>query len=150
MAGRPQNLTPAVALRGNTRNLQTGAYARLLLGDRAEQLADALRETAPIATPADDAAFALCGMLLAQLERANVALLRAQGLEAETRARGGAPGKADREQHYRLSADARGWSNSVRRLLNDLGMTPMSRAALGFDLARTEDIVTQLRERYTA
>jgi hypothetical protein len=51
----------------------------------------------------------------------------------------------------KLRSDALGWANAARRLLNDLGLTPTSRARLGLNVARTRRgaaLEEHLRERY--
>lgn len=113
---------------GNAAAVRHGAYATLALGPRVDQLADELRGIVPAYTPSDEPALRLLGLALARLERVETALSDAK------------PG-----ERQRLRQDALGWANAARRLLNDLGMTPTSRARLGLDISRTGSIVRQVQ-----
>ena len=104
---------------GHELSVRHGAYAVVLLGPRVEELADELRPVVPVFAAADEVALRLLALTLSRLERAEEALAAVE------------PGEAGR-----LRQDALGWANSARRLLNDLGMTPTSRAGLGLDLSR--------------
>lgn len=110
---------------GHDVSLRHGAYADLRLGDRVAELADELRPLVPAGRPADEVALRLLALCLARIEAAHAALEKAKPAELAT-----------------LESDARGWTNTARRLLSDLGMTPTARARLGLDVARTAQSVT--------
>jgi hypothetical protein len=110
---------------GNTASVRHGSYAVVKLGPRVDELADELRELVPGFRPADEVALRLLGVCLARIEAASTALEEAGPVELE-----------------RLRQDLRGWLNTARRLLNDLGMTPTARARLGLDVARMTQAVT--------
>jgi hypothetical protein len=120
---------------GNELHRTHGAYASTLrLGERVSELAVEIRDSVPVYSPADEVVVRLLAVTLARIERASVAIDRvddeAEGKEIDAYA--GARG----EQLQRLRSDLRGWINSARRLANDLGLTPTSRAKLGLDIAR--------------
>ena len=93
-----------------------------------DELADELRPVVPSYSSSDEPAVRLLSLAFARLERAQVALDEAKPDEA---------GK--------LRSDALGWANAARRLLNDLGMTPTSRARLGLNIGRGESVVRRLQ-----
>jgi hypothetical protein len=95
-----------------------GAYATLRLGARAPEIADALRGDVPGYRASDEPTLLLLGVTLARIEAAVAAVDDAVPAELE-----------------RLRSDLRGWVNTARRLLNDLGMSPTARARLGVDVA---------------
>ena len=130
--------------KGNDTAVRHGARARLKLAPRAEQIAASLREVAPIASPADDATIDLLAMVLAQVERATLVLGAIQARELERVQSGGNLDPADRDDLRRLASDARSWTNTALRYFEALGLTPLSRAKLGLDVARTEDTLAQL------
>lgn len=102
----------------NTAALTHGSYATVRLTPRARELEDELRELVPFYTPAYAPVVALAALTLARIERASAAL------EEE----------GDGERLARLAQDLRGWISTSRRLLNDLGLSPSSQAALARDL----------------
>lgn len=104
---------------GHELTLRHGAYADVALGPRVDELSGELEQLVPAYSPSDAIAVRLLGLALARLERAEAALEAAAPADMA-----------------RLRTDALGWANSARRLLNDLGMTPTSRARLGLDLSR--------------
>jgi hypothetical protein len=133
---------------GNTLSRTHGSYGRLSLAPRAQALADEIRQVVPLHSPADEPAIAALALILAQLERASIALAQADELLGEERS---LAAYTDRTQMFeRLRADARGWANTARRYFNDLGMTPTSRAKLGLNVARGrgEALRLHLAERY--
>lgn len=103
---------------GNDVAVRHGAYATVKLGARVDELAAELRELVPGYRAADEPMLRIACVALARLEASMVALEDAK------------PGELER-----LQADARGWLNSLRRILNDLGMSPSARARLGVDVA---------------
>lgn len=131
--------------KGNTLQLRHGAYSTLHLAPRAGELADELRAVVPAFSPADEPMVRLLAVTLARIERAAVAIDKvddaAEGNELSTYL--GSSADALR----RLREDLRGWINTARRLANDLGMTPTSRARLGLDVARTEETLASYLER---
>ncbi len=116
---------------GNKVGLKHGAYATLRLGPRVDELAEAIWELVPMRRPADELAVRTLALTLARIEAAYTALESAL------------PGEL-----ARLEADMRGWVNTERRLLNDLGLTPASRGRLGVDVAvaRRAESLTSLHE----
>lgn len=107
--------------KGNALSLHHGAYAIVALGPRVEELADQIRELVPAYSPSDEITIRLLCLALARLERssdvaANVPI----------------------EELGRLRQEERGWTNTARRLLNDLGMTPTARAGLGLALVQAK------------
>jgi hypothetical protein len=119
--------------RGHEITLGHGAYAVVKLGPRVDELAGELRELVPTYAASDEPAVRLLALTLARLERAEEALEQAEPADLG-----------------RLRQDALGWANAARRLLNDLGMTPTSRARLGLDLTRAkgEALRAHVAERY--
>lgn len=115
---------------GHELSLKHGAYASVALGPRVAELADELRPHVPGYTPADEIALRILCLGLARLERSAAAV-----------------DDADPAALERLRQDERGWSNTVRRFLSELGMTPRSRAQLGLDIARTGDELQRYLER---
>lgn len=128
---------------GNDAAVRHGAYSVLKLAPRAEQIATSLRESVPISSASDNATIDVLGFVLAQLERANLVLSHVQDDEL-SQIRNGKLGAAQRDDLRRLAADARGWANTALRYSEALGLTPLSRARLGLDVARTEDTLAQL------
>jgi hypothetical protein len=110
-----------------------GSYATVALGPRVDELADEIRDLVPVYTPSDEIALRLLCLALARQERAEAALAEADASDAT-----------------KLRQDALGWANAARRLLNDLGMTPSSRAKLGLNVARARGAALRehLREHY--
>jgi len=107
--------------KGNSLPLRHGAYAVVALGPRVEELADLIRELVPAYSPSDEITIRLLCLALARLERSS-----------------DATGKVPIEELGRLRENERGWTNTARRLLNDLGMTPTSRAGLGLALVQAK------------
>jgi hypothetical protein len=103
----------------------------------------------PAYSPADEAMVRLLALVLARIERAVAALDRlddaSEGSELKLYL-------GDSAQSFqRLREDCRGWVNTARRLSNDLGLSPTSRAKLGLDVARTGDALERyLAEHYPA
>jgi hypothetical protein len=107
---------------GNQLARKHGGYSLLGIGDRATRIADEIRETMPARADADEPVLLLLATTLARIERANAALIATD----------------DTSSRQRLSDDLRSWINTARRLANDLGLTPTSRARLGLDIAATQ------------
>lgn len=134
---------------GNELAVQHGAYSTLHLAPRAAELAAELRAVVPAYSPADEPMVRMLAIVLARVERATAALEKvddaAEGNEVGVYLGDGA------ESMRRLREDSRGWINTARRLANDLGLTPTSRARLGLDIARTGDVLAEyLAENYPA
>ena len=106
---------------GNALALRHGAYAVVALGPRVEELADQIRELVPAYSPSDEITIRLLCLALARLERSS-----------------DVAASVPIEELGRLRQDERGWTNTARRLLNDLGMTPTSRAGLGLALVQAK------------
>ena len=106
---------------GHELTVKHSAYADVRLGPRVAELADEIRTVVPAYSIADDYVVRLLALSFARIEAAEEAIAVAE------------PGELER-----LRQDLRGWVNSARRLLNDLALTPMSRARLGLDIARAK------------
>ncbi len=106
---------------GNELALRHGAYAVVALGPRVEELADQIRELVPAYSASDEITIRLLCLTLARLERSS-----------------DVTGNVPIEELGRLRENERGWTNTARRLLNDLGMTPTSRAGLGLALVQAK------------
>lgn len=102
-----------------------GCYA-VDIPARARALADELRALLPASSPSDDPTVALVAMVLARIETANAWLDENGLMDAR-----GAPRPILRV----LST----WENTAARLLDRLGLTPTSRAALGLNIARAHE-----------
>ncbi len=128
----------------NVAALRHGSYSRTKLAPRAEQLCDEYMALIPFGSEADRPIVSLLAMAMAQAERAGLVLTIEQAESSRT----GVP--SDRLD--RLSADMRGWINTAARLLDQIGMSPTSRARLAGDLAGVERALTaqSLREKYVA
>jgi hypothetical protein len=107
----------------NRRALKGGWHSARVLAPRAEELRDEIASLVPAIGPSDEPAVKLLAWQLARCERAN-AWLDEHGLLTDS----GAPQPVLRV----LST----WENSAARLLDQLGMSPTSRARLGLDLSR--------------
>lgn len=106
---------------GNVLALRHGAYAVVALGPRVEELADQIRELVPAYSPSDEITIRLLCLALARLERSS-----------------DVTGEVPIEELGRLRENERGWTNTARRLLNDLGMTPTARAGLGLAIVQAK------------
>ena len=153
MAGRPQrrarlaaglpapqgNGTRPPFEKGNQVALQHGGYALLGLGDRASEIADEIRPTLPAYSPADEPTLLLFATTLARIERANAAIETVDANTASPLSEYLAGTEATLAPNLAaLRNDLRAWINTARRLANDLGLTPTSRAKLGLDIAATQ------------
>jgi hypothetical protein len=121
---------------GNTIAVTHGSYSSVVVGPRAQEIADELRAVVPVRSPADEPSIRLLAQTLAQVERATAALERLHEAMGERPL--GPYMVEDAAKLQRLREDTRGWINTARRLCGDLGLTPTSRARLGVDLARIE------------
>jgi len=104
---------------GNELAVKHGAYSTVALGDRVNELADELRPFVPTYRPGDEIALKAMCLVLCRLERA------AAAIDATT----------DPAELNSLRAHERGWANTLRRYLSDLGMSPAARAKLRLDVA---------------
>jgi hypothetical protein len=111
--------------RGNQVGLTHGAQSMIRLAPRAAELADDLRAIVPAASVSDEPTIRLAALVLARIEAAN-AYLAEHGIFLD-----GGP------EIQPVIRSLTGWENSAARLLDRLGCTPTSRAALGLDLARS-------------
>ena len=118
---------------GNTAAVKHSAYAVVQLGPRVAELAEDLRDAVPAYSPSDEVAVRLLAVTLARLEASSAALEGASPADLA-----------------RLRVDERGWLNSARRLLNDLGMTPTSRARLGLDITRSTSLAQEVEAALAA
>src|SRR5262249_43406750 len=132
--GRVQNLqTPegkpvAGAGPGNRRALVHGVHAKVALGPRAEELAEAIRAVIPVYTGADEPMVRSAAMVAAQVETGNTWIAEHGWFDPES----GEP--------YPLMRVLPTLHAELRRLLDALGCSPTSRARLGLDLIRSEAI----------
>jgi hypothetical protein len=142
-----KNLTPFKP--GNGAAVTHGSYSKMRLAPRAAELANELREIVPAYAPSDEPTIQVLSIVLAQLETASIVLASATREQVERACRGQRETPSQRDSLSRLQADARGWANTARRYLSDLGMTPVSRSALGLNIVRGRAIeltVTRLAE----
>lgn len=164
MAGRPQRRAriaaglPAPAgngtrppfEKGNQVARKHGGYSLLSLGDRASEIADEIRPTLPAYAPADEPTLLLFATTLARVERASAAIALVD--ENSTSPLSEYLAADEPTLAPNLSAlrnDLRSWINTARRLANDLGLTPTSRARLGLDIAAAQKMLgADLVERY--
>jgi hypothetical protein len=107
------------------------------LAPRAEEIAAELAELVPASSPSDGPTVSLLATILCRLEIANAYVERNGLFDARGRPR----------PIVRLVST---WENSAGRLLDQLGMSPTSRARLGLDLtrARGEALRAHLEEHY--
>jgi hypothetical protein len=111
---------------GNEVSTRHGAYATVNLGPRVDELADLIRPTVPTYRSGDEVMLRVLCLALTRLERS----ADAQGE------------MKDATELHRLRQDERGWANTVRRYLDDLGLSPMARARLKLDVAMTSRALT--------
>jgi hypothetical protein len=109
------------------------------LAPRAAELADDLRAIVPAVSDADEPTIRLLALVLARVEVANE-WLADRGLFLD-----GGP------EIQPVIRSLSTWENTAARLLDRLGCTPTSRAALGLDLARSrgELLRADLVDQYT-
>lgn len=125
---------------GHELSMRHGGYVSAVrLAPRATEIADELRLVVPAYTAADETVVRLLALTLARIEQAMTALERldeatSDGAELNMYVSARAP------DFQRLREDVRAWVNTARRLANDLGLTPTSRAKLGLDIARALDL----------
>jgi hypothetical protein len=141
--------------KGNDAALRHGGYSLVGISERAAEIANQVRPTLPAYSVADEPALLLLATTLARIERANAAVEtvdeNASPLGSYLGAGGDEPTLAPNLQ--RLREDLRAWIGLARRLTNDLGMTPTSRAKLGLDIAatqRTLSVIDYYRAREAA
>jgi hypothetical protein len=124
---------------GHTLSLKHGAYANVAISPRADELATLVRETAPVYEPCDEPAVRALGVILARIERAEMALADVdEGLDAASAdPLAGYVGRTERvDALTRLRSDLRSWLAVAERYFAALGLTPGSRARLGVDIAK--------------
>jgi hypothetical protein len=111
------------------------ATAMLRLAPRADEIAADLRLIVPAASEADEPTIRLLALVLARIEAANEWVAE-HGIFRN--------GKGEPQPILKVLST---WENTAGRLLDRLGGTPTSRAQLGLDLARAEDVLEHgLRE----
>jgi post-segregation antitoxin (ccd killing protein) len=119
---RPVQTGQAGAAHPATRH---GCYA-IDIPARARELADELRALLPASSPSDDPTVALVAMVLARVEVANAWIDEHGLMDAKGRP----------QPILRVLPT---WENTAARLLDRLGLTPTSRAALGLNIARAHE-----------
>jgi hypothetical protein len=128
-----------------------GGYSLVGISERAAEIADQVRPTLPAYSEADEPTLQLFSTTLARIERANRALDQVDEQAGEKVV--GPYLVEDATKLMRLREDLRAWIGLARRLANDLGLTPTSRAKLGLDVAsaqRAFSIVEYYRAREAA
>jgi hypothetical protein len=122
-------------------SLTHGAYSSpARLAPEAERYASWIRETAPLRGDANEPLVALASL---SLRRAELAALALDELDTSTETRPLAQYVGAGEftlQLQRLREDMRGWIGLAARLLDKLGCSPTSRAALGLDVVKAQAI----------
>lgn len=135
--------------KGNQAAFRHGGYSLLGIGERAGEIADEIRPTMPAYAPADEPVLLLLATTLARIERANAAIEVVDVTSPSPLSEYLAADEPTVAPNLAaLRADLRGWINTARRLANDLGLTPTSRAKLGLDIAAAQRIGSGLVERY--
>jgi hypothetical protein len=125
---------------GNQAHLSHGGYRTVGLSERAGLIADEIRPSLPAYSPADEPVLHLLATALARIENANAAMAVVDE-NATTLVGPYLGGGKDGDLGpglQRLREDLRRWVETARRLANDLGLTPTSRARLGLDIASTQ------------
>ncbi len=153
--------------KGNQRGLTHGAYAQLAplrLDDKARHVFDALAADAPVRgpdgglPPADAVAVRMLADVLCRLEDLN-AWIAEQGIvntrrydsdNRKTRRQANRKAKAGRKRKRMdplrvVALEDRLWGRA-QSLMEQLGMTPRSRAKLGLDMVRATDLATAMSE----
>jgi hypothetical protein len=136
-------------LPGHSHSTKHGAYSSSLrLSPRTNELAAELREVVPLYSPADEVVIRLLALVLTRIELAAVALDRVD--EASAGRELGAYAGTDAAQGLqRLREDLRRWVDTAARYATTLGLTPLSRARLGLDVALAKRTLgADLVERY--
>ena len=110
--------------KGHELRITHGAYAApYRLAERAGEVAGLLAEVVPVRSPADSPLIGLVAITLVRIERAAAALEQAD---------------AAGESMPALEAQLRSWVSLSSRLLEQAGMSPQARAALGLTLTELE------------
>jgi hypothetical protein len=119
-----------------------GSYVsrlRLAEDERTRELAQAIRETQPVAHPADEGTIARLALVYVRLERSKAALDRADEALAEN------PLSLYRDETSwlsRLRDDHARWHREAGRIEAELGRSPASRARLGLHIASARKAIT--------
>jgi len=99
------------------------------LSTEVEEKAALLRALVPSAVDADGTALSLAALALVRVERAGAFLAQVDDLVLDGE---------ETSLRFQLRKDLRGWMQSARRWLRELGLTPEGRAELGIELPPTE------------
>ena len=128
--------------------LTHGAYATVAISPRAAELADLIRETAPVYEPCDEPALRSLAIILARVERAESALQQADAALDDGDAGPLAAYDDNGVAFTRLRSDLRGWLIAAEKYFAAFGLSPGSRARLGVDVARARRLtVVELHEQ---
>jgi hypothetical protein len=139
------NLQPAPAAPlGNDRTRRHGGYAAVARDQLAERVAviyDALAVDAPLRDSDDQLPMADSAIVRLLAE----ALCRVESVSAHLTDTGWLDQKTQEPRHAVLDLEGR-LRREAAGYMEQLGMTPKARAALGVDLARTVDLATAMSE----
>lgn len=124
-------LSPAQLERNKMAAVKHGAHSTLQLAPRAEAIAESLRTIVPVQSLSDEPTIRLAAMALAQVEAASTWL----------DANGFVDSQGNPQGVLKVLA---GFMNTASRLLAALGCSPVSRASLGLDLARFEELTSRV------
>jgi hypothetical protein len=134
----PKGLQPYVGTVGrSSANLRHGAHRVLGLPERAEAIADELRPLVPVRTESDEPMVRVASLALAQVESVAAWLAEHGTVTAD--------GQPQPVTKYFTAS-----MNTAGRLLAQLGLSPVSRASMGYDLVRAqaEAAREELRAKY--
>jgi hypothetical protein len=118
--------------------LKHGGFSVIALGSRVAEIVAELEPLLPARVPGDVVTLNLLALSLSRIERMAIALAAID------------EGPREPKATARLREEQRAQSTQARRLLNDLAMTPTSRAKMVADLgvAGGDQLRQHLRERY--
>lgn len=122
---------------GNFRGLQHGTKSERLMAPRTVEIAEELSKLIPAGTAVDEPAALLLAGMLARIEAANAFIERVGVVDTRHRVRP-------------ILKIVAGWEANAARLMDQLGLTPTSRAKLGTELAKigSTPLAQHLQEKY--
>jgi hypothetical protein len=110
---------------GNSLARKHGVYSALEIGPLQDQILENLTAVAPLNAASDDHALRLLAGRLAQIELATLWVSKNGLLNSK--------GKL-----HAIVTELPKWESSARNMMRELGLTTLSRAELGLDIARTQ------------